>query len=81
MSFSPIRFIIRKPKKIGRVPSFFSNYRIRPPSQHHFSREKQFEMYNSNHISTNFESVCNMDNQFKNHINLPNSHPSVLDHC
>ena len=32
-------------------------------------------------INTNYESVCNMNNQFKNCINLPNPHPSVLGHC
>jgi len=42
---------------------------------------KQFGLYNPNCIITNYEHVCNMDNQIKDHINLLNSHPYVLGHC
>ena len=34
-----------------------------------------------NCISIDFEYVYNIDTQFKDHINLPNFHPSVLGHC
>jgi len=37
----------------------------------------QFE-FNPNCTSTNSEHVCNMDNHFKDNINLPNSHPCVF---
>ena len=30
---------------------------------------------------TNSKHVCNMDSYFRDNINLPNSHPSVLGHC
>jgi len=43
--------------------------------------EKQFKLYNPNCISINFEHVYNMDNQFKDYINLPNYHPPDLGHC
>jgi len=59
----------------------FSDYIIRTPHKHHFSREKQFGLYNPNCISTNSKHVCNMDNHFRDNINLPNSHSSVLGHC
>jgi len=60
---------------------FFSDYKIRTAPKHRFSREKQSGLYNMNCISTNYESVCSMDNQFKNNINLQNSHPYDLSHC
>ena len=59
----------------------FSDYIIRTPHKHPFSREKQFGLYNLNCISTNYEHVCNMDSHFMNNINLRNFHPSVLGHC
>jgi len=59
----------------------FSDYKIRTPYKHPFSEEKQFGSYNLNCISTNFVFVCNMGNQFKDDINLSNSHPSVFGHC
>jgi len=59
---------------------FFSDYIIRTPPKHPFSREKQFGLYNPNCISTNFKHVCNMDSHFMNNTNLPNSHPFVLGH-
>jgi len=66
----------------NRACSFpFSIYRIWTPPKHAFSGEKQFRLYNPNCISTNFESVCNMNNQIRDYINLPNSHPSVLGNC
>jgi len=58
----------------------FSNYIIRTPPKHHFSKEKQFELYNPNCISTNSKHVCNMDSHFMNNINIHNSHPYVLGH-
>jgi len=59
----------------------FSDYRVRTPPKHPISRKKQFGLYNLNSSSTNSELVCNMDNQFKDHINLLNYHPHVLGHC
>ena len=59
----------------------FSDYIIETPPKHPFSREKQFGLYNPNCISTNSKHVCNMDSCFRDNINLPNSHPSLLDHC
>jgi len=56
----------------------FSDYRIR---KHPFWREKKFGLYNPNCINTNFKHVCSMNSHFKDNINLPNSHPSVLCHC
>ena len=54
----------------------FSNYIIRTPPKHHFSKEKQFELYNPNCISTNSKHVCNMYSHFRDNINLPNSKKS-----
>ena len=52
----------------------FSDYIIRtPPPKHHFSREKQFGLYNLNSINSNSKHVCNMDSHFRDNINLPNS--------
>jgi len=68
-------------KKIGHATYFFSDYIIWNPPKNPFSVEKQFKLYNLDCISINFEFVCNMDNQFKDNINLSNSHPSILGHC
>ena len=57
---------------------FFSDFKIQTPHKHPFLGGKQFGLFNPNYIITNSKSVCNMDNPFKDHINLPNSHPSVL---
>ena len=35
---------------------------------------------NQNYINTNSDFVCNITNQFKDHINLSNFHPSNLGH-
>jgi len=74
-------FIIRTPQKIGCVLWFFRIIKSEHPLNTLFLGEKQFGLYNPNCISTNYEHVCNMDNQFKDHINLHNFHPSILGHC
>ena len=69
--FTNSDFIIWKPKKNRALYLIFSDYRIWTPPKHHFSREKQFELYNSNCISTNSKHICNMHSHFKDNINLP----------
>jgi len=59
----------------------FPDYIIRTPPKPHFSSEKQFRLYNLNCISTSSKYICNMNSHFRDNINLPNSHPSVLGHC
>ena len=61
----------------------FSDYIIQTPRKHHFSREKQFGLYNPNCISTNHnhKHVCNMYSHFRDNISLANSYPFVLGHC
>jgi len=58
----------------------FSDYIIQTPHKHHFSRKKQFGLYNRNCISTNYKHVCNMNSHLRDNINLLTSHPSVLGH-
>ena len=57
----------------------FPDYIIRKPPKHPLV--KQFGLYNPNSISTNSRHVCNKDSHFRDNINLPNPHPSVLGHC
>jgi len=59
----------------------FPDYIIRTPPKHHFSREKQFRLYNPNCISTNLNMFVTWIVIFGNYINLPNFHPSVLSYC
>ena len=78
--FHQFRFYNLKTSK-NRTRSFlFLDYRIWTPSKHPFLGWKQFRLYDLNCININSEYVCNIDNQFKDHINLLNSHPSVLGH-
>ena len=79
--FTNLNFIIRKLQKIGRVPKKKLDYKIRTPLKHHFSRKKQFRLYNLNCISTNSKYVCNLDSHFMDNIDLFNSHPSISSHC
>jgi len=70
--FTNSDFIIRKPQNRVRSLIFSDS------PKHHFLREKQFGLYNLNCISINSEHVCNMNNLFKDHINLSNFHLYVF---
>jgi len=72
MSFSPIQILYPNTQKIGCVSCFFQSIEF---------GKKHFGLYNLNCISINFRHVCNMGSQFKDHINLANSHPSTVGHC
>lgn len=44
-------------------------------------KKKKLELYNLECINISYEHICNVDSQLKDHNNLLNPKPSVLDHC
>lgn len=59
-------------------------YKIRKPPTHPLMPRihgKYIGLYNLNCIRIAIEPVYDMNNQFKNHTNHPNTHPCVLVHC
>ena len=77
--FTKSDFIIQTPQKIGHIPWFFQFIQSEHPLNTLF-RGKTIWIINLNCINTNFEHVCNIDSQIKDHINRPYSHPFVLGH-
>jgi len=45
---------------------------LNPNPKHPYFGGKQYRLCNLNCIGISFEYVCNIDNQFKDHINLHN---------